>query len=685
MVTYRHVWLAGILGIAFFAPVFGIIPTPQFLDASKDSLEIPHAGQVSIIIGPGTARENEKPELAAEFLKEDLLQADGSLRIDVQREGRSAREGISVHLWDYSADSGLPLHLNLLDTEALNRQAHFGQSYVVRTPDSKTLWVVGSTDEGVLLGTMSVLQLVQRTGAGAEIAGAYIRDYPDFQFRDAANWLLNGEGTRWSLDRGQGIEGYKRVCERKMDDALRVKINMITFDGFGWGLDQRFKGYGELMRTLNQYARARGIHLIFGGYGAGYGMAYQTGPLYEDVPYLGKAFENRESYPNGAIYPCMGFPRSKAGVNPSTLGTCRANEALNQLKAEELRKYVEAVEPGALYIHHEDLGGYRATAEMWQNRCPRCRTRWPNDALCAKDGGAGAFANGYSALVRAVEGVKDPATGYDAARDCQIILVSPVYDADSSASEDWSNVLELWTNIGRQLPSAGNIQVCFREVFSQPGGGKTWIHTFNSTMADARLNLGTYMFFAGGADNYSTSNTLTGAPVLDGEFLGATSMFNFNGNFFQEPMAVINAEYAWNAHPRGMAHPPAQGEDVTELWRRYMFVPNEPAELFGFGGMYEAACKLLYGARAATAVASYYQESAWVPDYGTRFRPGANYLPMLPRILTEPMRCRSTGGIWSWTRKPGEWSSATRLMPQNSPSSKSIAGNSTTAWRAGGA
>lgn len=630
MASFSRTWLAGVLGFGFLVPAFGIIPTPQFIEPAKDSLDIPHAAQILVVINGASERAIEKSKLAAEFLKQDLLQADSTLQIEVRTQSTPAPEGVSIHFWDFSANSRLPVHLNLLDTETLNPRAHYGQSYVIKTPDARNLWVVGSTDEGVLLGTMSILQLIHKTATGAEISGAYIRDYPDFQFRDAANWLMNGEGTRWSMDRGHGIEGYKRTCERKMDAALRFKINMITFDGFGWGLEQRFQGYSKMMRSLNAYARARGIHLIFGGYGAGYGMAYQTGPLYEAAPYLGKIFENRVSYPDGSIYQCMGFPRSKAGVDPSTLGTCRANEELNHLKAEELGNYVEAVEPGALYIHHEDLGGYRATEEMWQKRCERCRRRWPNNALCAKDGGAGAFANGYSSLVRAVEGVKDPATGYDAARDCQIILVSPVYDADSSASDDWSNVLQLWANIARQLPSAGNIQVCFREVFSQPGGGETWIHTFNSTMADAGLHLGTYMFFAGGADNYSTSNTLTGAPVLDGEFQGATSIFNFNGNFFQEPMAVINAEYAWNAHPRGMAHPPAQGEEVTELWRRYMFVPDEPAELFGPGGVYEAACKLLYGSQAAPAMASYYRESAWVPDYGTRFRPGANYLPMLP-------------------------------------------------------
>ena len=36
------------------------------------------------------------------------------------------------------------------------------------------------------------------------------------------------------------------------------------------------------MRRLNAYARARGIHLYFGGYGASYGMAYEPVVMYEN-------------------------------------------------------------------------------------------------------------------------------------------------------------------------------------------------------------------------------------------------------------------------------------------------------------------------------------------------------------------------------------------------------------------
>ena len=604
-----------------------VLPTPQHLQELKDSLVLTHGSSVVIAPGPVKSGGSEKLNIAASFLKRDLEQADSSLKVEVANEvkGPSA----TIYLWDYSVDPKPSLDLNTLDRETLTSRRHFGQSYVIRTPDEQSIWVIGSTDQGVLLGVLTVLQLISKTADGVKLNGVYVRDYPDFQYRNAANWLLNGEGTRWSLDRGQGIEDYKRVCQRKMDDALRFKINMITFDGFGWGLERRFKGYGELMRDVNKYARARGIHLVFGGYGAGYGFSYQKGPLYEEAPYLDKAFENRESYPYGPTYQCMGFPESRSGVDPSTLGTCRGNEELNRLKAEELRKFVEAAEPGALYIHHEDFGGYRGTEGIWQKRCPRCRSRWPNNSLQAKDGGAGGLANGYSALTRAVQSVKNPATGYDASRDCEIILVSPVYEPDSPSSDDWSNVLDLWKNIALQLPRADNLQVCFREVFPQEYGGETWIAAFNSVMASAGVNLGAYMFFLGGADNYATSRNLSGAPAMDAEFFGARSIFNMSGHFFNEPQAAINAEYAWNTHSTGLARKPGKHHEIVELYHRYMFEPGQPSEVFGAGGIYELACKLLYGLRAASIMASYFEEKAWVPDGGSDYESEkTTYLPM---------------------------------------------------------
>ena len=118
----------------------------------------------------------------------------------------------------------------------------------------------------------------------------------------------------------------------------------------------------------------------------------------------------------------------------TTFGTCRSNEALNAEIAREFESFVRAVEPGALYIHHEDTGHYDRTQLRWSERCDRCKQKWPNPDFAAADGGAGAMAHGYANILRAVQRVKNVDSGYDAARDCTTVFISPPYGIDSGRS-----------------------------------------------------------------------------------------------------------------------------------------------------------------------------------------------------------------------------------------------------------
>jgi len=605
-----------------------ITPTPQYLEPLGQSLAVARGGAIEIVAGPTGAAISPKMRLAADFLRQALVRAAGSIEVTITQ---NKPPGAAIYLWSYAADPNPPVSLNLLDRQLLSDPNHWGQSYVIRVSDPNSIWAVGSSDQGVLFAAMTVVQLVRQTSSGVEIPGVYVRDYPDFEFRAAADWLLNAEGNRWSMERGQGVESYRMLCKQKLDQALRYKVNMVLMDGFGWSLQQRFAGYADLMRDLNIYARARGIHLLFGGYGASYGITYQTGPLYEEGAYLGEVFKNRESYPNGPTYQCMGFTRGKKGVDPSILGSCRSNEELNRLKAEELRKFVEAVEPGALYIHHEDFGNFRETETMWQKRCARCRKRWPNDSLEASNGGAGGLSHGYAALVRAINSVRNPATEYDAARDCQIILISPVYEPDSPQPDDWAKTMELWRNIGKQLPPAHNMQAGFREVFPQKYGDERWTDEFNLTMRTAGLDLGQFLFFAGGADDWASDYPFTGVPAMNALFRGARTIYNGTGDFYREPMEIVSAEYSWNFRSTGFFTDPPRNAEAISIWRNYIFNGSQPEAILGGGKLYDRACKLLYGSEAGPIMAAYYRESAELPDIAITDSDralGAGYLPM---------------------------------------------------------
>jgi hypothetical protein len=540
-----------------------------------------------------------KVRLAAEYLYKNL--EDRKMSPSVESVDSAGREpdGIKIYLWDYSTDKRPAVSVSLLDREALTGDSYRGQGYVIRTASPGSVWVIGGTEQGTLYGAMTLLQVIENVDQGIRIPGIYVRDYPDFSFRAASDWLLRIELSHMTYDRGQGLEAFIQTCERKLDRALRFKINMVLMDGFGWSMEKRFPGYADAMLRMNRYARARGIRLVYGGYGAGYDLS--------EAEYKGKVFENREWYPDGPRYKCFGGPYRGRG-------SCRGNEALNQLKAEELKEFVTAIEPGALYIHHEDCCAFNEFSKAWPERCERCRKRWPNDDFRAPNGGAGALANGYSALIKAVNGVQKPESGYDAARDLEVILVSPIYAPNSSSSEDWSNVLELWNHIVNLLPKAGNIQVATRETFPQENGGASWVRLFDSALRTQDTKFGLFLFFAGGADNFFSDYPLTGTPALNAMFRGARSIYNATGDFYQEPMELINAEYSWNAPSIGPYREAMQSSEILALRHRYIYEEGQPPEIFGQGGLFERVCEILYGVKAAPWMASYYRTSASLPE-----------------------------------------------------------------------
>ena len=587
-----------------------VLPMPQYFEPTEYRIILSKAATVEIVLNNGAAKQMS---LAALSLRDELLSASPTLTV---RSGTgTSSPDLRIHLWDFSHQPDPPIALATLDRATLTAQDHYGQGYVLTVPDSKSMWIVGASPQAVLYGAMSAVQLIERASEGLSIQGAYIRDYPDFEYRAASDWLLNIEINGWTWDRGQGVEAFAKLMESKLDRALRYKINMALVDGFGFNVHARPDFYAPLMRRLNQYARERGIRLIFGGYGASYGMAYEPVVMYEQgVAFKGTVFENRHSYPNGEIYRCMGFPKTRKGYDPAVLGSCRSNEELNHMKAEELREFVAAVEPGALYIHHEDFGGFEGTEKAWQQRCEACRRRWPNDSLAAPDGGAGGLAHGYSELAKAVSSVRNPETGFDASRDTQVILVSPVYIPDGPTSKAWSQVLELWRNIGLQLPSSKTIDVCFREVYPLRNGGERFTESFRRLMQESGLNLNTFLFFTGGADRFITDYPLTGTPAMNALFLGARGIYNSSGDSYQEPMELINADYSWNARAVGSSSVPRTYDESQKMLRAFAYEVEQPQQIFAPGGVFQTATEHLYGSDAAVPMMKYYRESALLPE-----------------------------------------------------------------------
>ena len=612
-------------------PVEGpfIIPDPQFVSFHERDILVPNRAAALVIVQfpAPTFKENLAQEIILNRLQE--LGAAPGIATVAQPPGKVPDEAQAmIYLVNHQKLPDLP-PLDEADRQVLEDSRNLEQNYVIRT-HGNTVFLVGSGDQGLLYAATTLIQLIDRREEEIRITTGHIRDFPSFKYRVASDWLLNNEINRWAYDYGDGREKYLARAKRKLDFCLLYKINAVRFEGFGWAID-RTPGYNSLIKELAKYARQRGIHLFHGGYGAGYALGtYQFfGGTREGASpsYQGRIFFNRTSYPDGATYGCVGHPfedQQYFGKMPAnftrSLGTCRSNDTLNRLKAEELTAYVRELEPGGLYIHNEDVDNYRDTEPEWKkHRCESCRKKWPNDDLKASDGGAGALAHGFNALLDAVFSVRNEETGYDAKRDCFVGLLSPGYVTYGTgeselysiktvpeAHTDWNNLLALWTNVGKQLKvQAPEVQIGFREIWPLEETRDKWVPALQSRFDRHNLKIGTYFLVFQGADFTYNDYPFVTSPLTNVMFEGATTIENSSGSFAQEPMQLLNAAYGWNTRAHGVFVPATTHSESRENYMRGTFNLDEPEEIVGENGFLGQACRKIYGEQAGAFMYRY--------------------------------------------------------------------------------
>jgi Glycosyl hydrolase family 20, domain 2 len=157
-----------------------IVPTPQYLEVLNHSLAVTNGVRIEIVVGSSGAASSPKMKLAADFLREALNQASGSVQVRITDKHPSGA-GAAIHLWNWATDRTPPIPLNLLDWQTLSDSNHYGQGYIIRAPNPTSIWALGSSDQGVLMAVMTILQSIRRSSSGIEIPGVYVRDYPNFE------------------------------------------------------------------------------------------------------------------------------------------------------------------------------------------------------------------------------------------------------------------------------------------------------------------------------------------------------------------------------------------------------------------------------------------------------------------------------------------------------------------------
>jgi len=582
---------------AYGGGISDLIPTPQECKAAAGQLKIAGKGisGAEICISD---KATFKERLAAERIAERILKLSGA-RIEPSVYRKKRGNGPGVLLSVYKRNTFIDKHaaklLDAADIKVLSDPGKTGQAYVLIT-DNQTIAIVGTTEQGTFWGAMTLLQLMQKVDGDLVVQNVRIRDWPAFKNRGAAHWTYGdssaGEGCGWGFDWGDGVDEYVKRVKGQLDWYLQYKINFVAFNGWQW----KWKKLVPYVTEINQYARARGMKLMFGGHGNGYYGGF-NGLL------------NRKSYPDGEVYHCVGYHYQKSGAS-RTWGNCRSNEAQNKIKQKAMIEFVKNIEPGALYIHFEDVGHFEQLQKTWQLRCDDCRKKWPNDDAAAVDGAAGCVSYGNNKLLDAIFSVKNEKTGYNASRDCLVLFVSPGYSFASARDEPWDKLQKYWANVSKLLghkDSKRNINICIREQLLRYGNNKRRVAGFAETLKEQGGGHGVVLFSFSGSCIYWRDSLFAATPVMAKVNEGADTLFYSCGRIFQEPQILLNAEYMWNTESTGFYDVPKTAGKCMDRFNEYVKGQIRPREIYGAGGFLEKACTEVYGTQAGAYMKKVYE------------------------------------------------------------------------------
>ena len=497
-----------------------------------------------------------------------------------------------------TAGGSSPQDLTGLTPKESAALARSDQAYVIRIqPAARAkVWIVGASPLGVYYGAATLVQLMTSTAAGTVVLPhVEVQDYPDTPGRMCADWVLTWDWEINGYDWGDGLDAFLARCKRRIDLCARYKVNRVRFLGgrISPGPSYMKDRYPRILRfalELNRYARRKGVALQYSS--SSFGIDHSSWGQPYPEPWL----LNRENYPDGPVYSCVG----------GTAGGCLSNDALIDIIARRQKQLVHDIEPASIYLHNIDIGQYRELVATWKSRCPRCRERFPDDEPYSPHGFAAAVANLYNRITAELRTVKNPESGYDAARDLQIVFASPGYSYWSETDAEWENELRYFSEIARHVVDKRNAQLTFREQFNRVDGRGLRTAEMAGALERAGWPNAMFMFAVQGAGFLDSPNMLVSSPVLTGTYRGAGTLYNFNGHVFSELQVLANVNYAWNHRAPGSVDPSRfTGPSLRQEASRYS-TGRQHSE-FLYGRFLETACAALYGEQAGPWMAALFR------------------------------------------------------------------------------
>ena len=461
------------------------------------------------------------------------------------------------------------------------------QGYIL-IRDGADVAIYAKTSVGFLYGLMTLRQL-----AGDAPAKIEIKDRPSIRFRGCKNTFWAESGV-WSYDFGDGLEAACVRLRKAIDEAAYAKLNMMYAD-FGLKCsDERFPGFGEVMHSLTDYARVRGVWFMIGGYAMGYGQS-----AFGENAFHGRVFRNRYPYPDGELYDCIGnfnvrYHKMKTieDMKGRSYGTCLSNTALTDDKISEMREFFQKTGCRMIYLHSVDTDDIYPP--LWIARCKHCKEKYPNDDLFAKDGMAGAFADFYDRILGALK-PEFP--------DVIICAVSPGY-CDIQGEDDnlfvcrkfWASVLEYMEHSDALIPT-------FREMLLQKDSS-----ALRFDLMEEELSAYGCIFFASG-DGFFSDQIYTPISAYTKLMHHNDVMIYANGSALQKPTQYTNAEYGWNPDAANCWNLefPDTFETMVEHYTALRKGQLRPAGIYGEGGLLENSCEHLFGEKYGKRIADVFR------------------------------------------------------------------------------
>ncbi len=552
-----------------------VIPTPQQLSCQGGLLPLVTKDRAAVVV---TSEEPDRKEvLASRWIAKELAAGGGKPPEVVAGPGGidpgDTGGGLQLVLATFGRKTqtlgriaGL---LDEADRELLGDADRCEQAYVIRC-NNHLVAVVGGSAQGTLYGAMTLLQLFRGDGGSVVMPRVHVRDWPEFKYRMAENWTYAEgrahRGRGWCYDWGDGKDNYLQRVTALFDRCLRYKINMICFSS-GFDKTDWDASLFPLEKELNRLADERGIKLMIGGYGVTYRR--------------------------------------------------RGNEERTRQLQDRIRDYVRQTEPRFLYIHHEDHGTYASTQLLWSRRSDECKRRWPSEQMAAADGAAGGLTHDYDAVCEAVFSVKNADSGYDAARDCLVALVSPSYTAAHEPDEVWDQQLQYWATVSKLLKHKKNVFLGFREQFLRGDNRRKRILEMSQALKTRDGGPGLFLFSVSPASLYEMGPLFAPVPAAMSKLNeGADVVYYMCGRIFQEPQILLNASHMWNTDSLGALAVPETAAQCYPFCNspvyqaRGTWTDHETPGIYGRGGFLELACRRLYGTQAGRQMEKVYELKA---------------------------------------------------------------------------